>query len=435
MAVTARVRVRSPSMCVWTPGLTMALARAPLVNVVDKVGAGPRGPRREARGGVALQRHGGGWRGPEVAGRREAWSTTFGAAEVAELRGAVDLVGARLARVADGVGGGPQAAAAAAAEVLGDARAEGVCAEARRGMPRVAAAMAAARREVVPPPGEAGRLGFYVVRGLPVQEWGAEEAALAYWVLGSFVGAAVSQNARGHLLGHVRDAGLDPGDPRTRLYATRAAQPYHTDSADVVGLLCLRAAAEGGASSVTSSVAIHDALLAAERADVVQTLSEPFVVDRKGEVPAGCGPTYPMPVFHRYAGAHGEDLLTCVYARGFIEAAQGKPGVPELTPAQVEALDCFDALAADPALRLDMNLEPGDVQLLHNHSCVHARSAFRDHPEDDRKRHLLRLWLAPPDDRPLPDYFAARYGSVLPGRRGGIRCPGFPLTYSLDPAH
>lgn len=354
--------------------------------------------------------------GPEVASRPGAWSWTLDAGEVAELRLAVDAV-------RDALGGG-----GLSASVLTDGSAGGACSRARALMPRVGRGMEAAREAVVQGP------GFYVVRGVPVEQWGSEDAALAYWVLGSYVGAAVPQNAQGDLLGHVRDAGLDPGDPRTRLYATRAAQPYHTDSADVVGLLCLRAAAQGGGSSFTSSIAIHDALLEAGRADVVRTLSEPFAVDRKGEIPAGCGPTYPMPVFHRHAGPRGEDLLTCVYARGFIEAAQRQPGVPGLTAAQREALDCFDALAADPALRLDMHLAPGDVQLLHNHAIVHARDAFVDAPDESLKRHLLRLWLAPPDGRPLPPYFAARYGSLTPGRRGGIRCPGAQPAVSLDPA-
>ena len=43
-----------------------------------------------------------------------------------------------------------------------------------------------------------------------------------------------------------------------------------------------------------------------------------------------------------------------------------------------------------------MELQPGDIQLVHNHTILHDRTAFEDYPEPERKRHLLRLWLAPP---------------------------------------
>ena len=77
-------------------------------------------------------------------------------------------------------------------------------------------------------------------------------------------------------------------------------------------------------------------------------------------------------------------------------------------------------------------LAPGDIQLLHNHQILHARSAFTDWPEPERKRHLLRLWLSPANGRPLPQVFAERYGSTEPGHRGGIRCPGVTPYVPLD---
>ena len=60
------------------------------------------------------------------------------------------------------------------------------------------------------------------------------------------------------------------------------------------------------------------------------------------------------------------------------------------------------------------------------------RTAFEDHPEPDRKRHLLRLWLAPPNARPLPKVFAERYGSITPGERGGVVVPGSQPTIPFD---
>jgi hypothetical protein len=71
-----------------------------------------------------------------------------------------------------------------------------------------------------------------------------------------------------------------------------------------------------------------------------------------------------------------------------------------------------------------MRLEPGDLQFVHNHTLLHDRTAFVDWPEPERRRHLLRLWLAVPGARPLPEVFAQRYGSVTVGARGGIVVPG-----------
>ena len=71
-----------------------------------------------------------------------------------------------------------------------------------------------------------------------------------------------------------------------------------------------------------------------------------------------------------------------------------------------------------------MEFLPGDMQVVHNHTLLHDRTAFEDWPETERQRHLLRLWLAPTEARPLPPVFAQRYGSVVPGDRGGVLVKG-----------
>lgn len=268
--------------------------------------------------------------------------------------------------------------------------------------------------------------GFVLIRGLPVKSMSREDAALAYWGIGMYFGRAVSQNAQGHLLGHVKDLGRDPAKPDTRIYQTNARHRYHTDSCDIVALLCLRPAKRGGASSIVSSTTVYNEMLARDPGLVAELL-QPLYVDRKGEVPDGKGPHYRMAVFHWHKG-----LLSTIYARDFIEGAQRFPHVPSLTERQVAAMDLLDELSADPALRLDMHLAPGDMQFLHNHQILHARTAYEDHPEPERRRHLLRLWLSPPNGRPLPAVFAERYGSVEIGRRGGIQVPGTQLVTPLE---
>ncbi len=72
--------------------------------------------------------------------------------------------------------------------------------------------------------------GFLLMRGLPVERWSLREAATAYFGLGAHIGSARSQNAKGHVLGHVQDLGLDAHDPNVRIYQTSARQTFHTDS-------------------------------------------------------------------------------------------------------------------------------------------------------------------------------------------------------------
>jgi len=256
--------------------------------------------------------------------------------------------------------------------------------------------------------------GFALLRGLPVARWGTHLCAVAFYGLGVHIGRPRTQNAQGHLLGHVRDLGLRSGDPNVRIYQTHERQTFHTDSADVVGLLCLQTAKSGGLSALVSSITLYNELRA-RRPDLARRLFAPFATDRRGEVPPGAKPYFTIPIFNWYA-----DALSAIYQRQYIDSAQRFADAPRLTPKDIEALDLLDALTDDPALNLTMTLERGDLQFVHNHTLLHDRTAFEDYPEPERRRYLLRLWLAPEGARPLPPVFAQRYGSVVPGARGGV---------------
>jgi hypothetical protein len=226
------------------------------------------------------------------------------------------------------------------------------------------------------------------------------------------------QNAAGHLLGHVKDLGRSSDDPNTRIYQTRERQTHHTDSCDVVALMCLQTAKSGGLSSLVSSTTIFNEMRR-RRPDLLSVLMEPIETDRRGDVPEGGKQYFKIPVFNYNGG-----LVSAIYQRQYIESARRFAGVAPLTPLQIEALDLLDQLANDPTLNLTMELQPGDVQLVHNRTILHDRTAFEDYAEPERKRHLLRLWLAPAGARELPDVFAERFGSTTPGDRGGVVVPG-----------
>jgi hypothetical protein len=95
--------------------------------------------------------------------------------------------------------------------------------------------------------------GFILFKGLPVTEWGNRKSAVAYMGLGTYLGYFVSQNSRGHVLGHVKDLGEDANQiDKVRIYRTNARQFFHADDADLVGLLCVAKALEGGESDLVS---------------------------------------------------------------------------------------------------------------------------------------------------------------------------------------
>ena len=163
------------------------------------------------------------------------------------------------------------------------------------------------------------------------------------------------------------------------------------------------------------------------RPDLASLLFDPIATDRRGEVPEGEKPYFEIPVLSWHEG-----YLTGMYQRQYIDSAQRFPDAMRLTSAHIDALDLFDEIANDPKLCLGMQLQPGDMQFVHNHSLLHDRTGFRDWPDPKDRRHLLRLWLSVPGDRPLPECFRQRFGSITVGDRGGIITPGTKLDAPLD---
>jgi hypothetical protein len=335
------------------------------------------------------------WYGPEIA-KRNDWIMPLGAAEVAEIEAATRALVARDADIA-------------------------VLKPRDFPLPTLGARLRARVDEEV----LNGR-GFLLLRGLPVERWSIRESATAFFGLGAHLGSARSQNGKGHVLGHVQDLGMDVNDPNVRIYQTHERQTYHTDSCDIVGLLCLKTAKSGGLSALVSSTTIFNEMRR-RRPDLLELLFQPIATDRRGEVPEGQKPFFEIPVFNWHQG-----FLTAIYQRQYIDSAQRFPEAPRHTPELIEALDMFDTLANDPALNTFMEFKPGDVQLVHNHTMLHDRTGFEDWPEPERRRHLLRLWLAAERARPLPEIFAQRYGQVTVGDRGGIIVRGTRLQAPLQ---
>ena len=245
---------------------------------------------------------------------------------------------------------------------------------------------------------ENGR-GFLVLRGVPVERYTDEEINALYYGVGLHLGQPVRQNPRGDLLGLVMNVG-DQSKKTTRVYETNAYLPYHTDPSDVVGLLCVRKAKEGGLSSLVSVGAIYNEILR-RRPELLGLYYRQWYCAHlcvEGDAP---GLT---PIFSYHQGK-----LTCRYLRQYLELGHEQAGLP-LSPVEIEALDLFDEVIHLPELRLDMMLEPGDMQFANNYAVLHSRNGFEDHEAADQRRKLLRLWLKMPNARELAPEFPGRNG-------------------------
>ncbi|KAJ5340419.1 hypothetical protein N7541_009543 [Penicillium brevicompactum] len=284
--------------------------------------------------------------------------------------------------------------------------------------------------------------GFFLFRGLPVREWDLQKCATAYMGLGTYLGYFVSQNGRGHVLGHVKDLGEDPTKTdRVRIYRTNARQYFHTDGADFVGLLCIAKSLSGGESDIASTHHVFNTLQESHP-DVAQTLCEPnWYFDRKGEVSEGEEEWIRGSIF--YLENDRSDSPPRVYAKfdpmNVTSLARFNSGpnarIPPLSEKQKYALDVFEKTCAE--LSLHMILAPGDIQFLSNAQVFHARTAYTDHPpgavdEDGlpaRRRHLMRLWLAAPESE---GGWRLPYHDTLQKKRGGIQVNDTAPVCPLD---
>jgi hypothetical protein len=239
--------------------------------------------------------------------------------------------------------------------------------------------------------------GFVVVKGLPIDRYTEQEACMIYWGLGTHIGRPIPQKVQGGLLYSVRDEGYnlerDYGSAGVRTSKTTAGFNYHTDSPsmlaghtpDIVCLLALQSAKSGGESAILSANTVHNVILR-ERPEYLDRLYAPYHMDRRAELPPGEPPTLPVPVF-AYSGQ-----LAVRYLRFYITKGHEVAGAP-LTPEDTEPLDYLDGVMRRPQLPVTFEMERGDMQFVNNIFILHSRAEYQDHPEPERKRHYMRLWL------------------------------------------
>jgi alpha-ketoglutarate-dependent taurine dioxygenase len=173
---------------------------------------------------------------------------------------------------------------------------------------------------------------------------------------------------------------------------TNVEQNFHTDNSynnvapHYVGLMCVRTAMEGGVSGIVSFATAHEEMRR-RHPELLERLYQPFYFDRQREH----APDDVMTTFHPML----EDRDGRLVARlSHFQVKNGhKIAGVEIDADGAAALQAFEAILNEPGMSARFQFEPGQMQLIDNRALGHKRTAFRDWPESERKRLLVRLWL------------------------------------------
>ena len=235
-------------------------------------------------------------------------------------------------------------------------------------------------------------IGFVILDRLPVEGLTEQESKGLYWLLMSILGKTVAQNFNGVVLYDVVDTGQKTAPGKgVRGSKTNQGQGYHTDNSyglppNYVSLFCLREAMEGGISGLISFYTAHNILLK-ECPDLLSRLYESFYFERHREHAPDDNPVSVKPIFEYDGNNLGVSLSTDRVRSGY--ALLEKPLDNETTA----ALAGLDEVLERPGLGKSFAFERGQIQIVNNRKLGHRRTAFKDWPEEDRKRHLVRIWV------------------------------------------
>jgi len=275
----------------------------------------------------------------------------------------------------------------------------------RLGLPRYGAdEFAKMRAELLDGAGFVLIQGFLALSGDSFDRGSAAERLRRF---GAELGRLLPQNAKQETLVDVADF-TDEDAFDDRGYRSPGELTPHTDPPPLIVLLCLRPALQGGTNRLVGADSIRHAIRE-ENPNLLSLLEDGFPFFMPDEMTPGAGRVRGvMPIFLEGSGG-----MSCLYYRPFIERAAEVSGTP-LPKQAVEALDLFDRFASDPTLQVLYTLEPGELLILNNFRVLHARDEYRDWPEKDKRRHLLRLWL---DADWIPDPGPAHAGRRNPMAR------------------
>ena len=251
-------------------------------------------------------------------------------------------------------------------------------------------------------------IGISVLRGIPLHNLSVEDTELLYAGITSHIGKMINQDTKGTLVGHVYDQGVSYESIEVRGYTTNAQLTPHCDSGDLLGLLCVRPAREGGINNFSCSMAIYNKLFETHPEFLI-SLYQGFHYNIRGNGPLGQNrdiTSHRVPVFSFHQGK-----LSCRYNQKAILTAEELENSTPLSSLEKKAINYVAELAMQDEIRFDTYLEAGDLALINNNTVLHNRESFVDYDEADMKRLMMRQWINLPKARDLTFDFADHYNT------------------------
>ncbi len=251
-------------------------------------------------------------------------------------------------------------------------------------IPKTCRFMQEIRERLDEPPGVA------VIERMPLEKISNKQAIDIFWTIGQVVGQQVAQKWDGTMIYHVRDTGAQYTYGVRGSY-TNVELLFHNDNAfgkalpHYVGLMCIRPSFKGGLSRFCSLYSVHNQMLN-RYPHQLKRLYEPVYWDRQAEHAEGEPVVALAPVFR----FENNRLLT----RANPSLVMKGYDVAEIK-IDAEAFDAISALkevSEDPSLWFELPIERGHLQYINNIDIAHYRSEIIDHPDPDKKRHLVRSW-------------------------------------------
>ena len=235
-------------------------------------------------------------------------------------------------------------------------------------------------------------IGFAIIDRLPVDEIDTETLKKLYWLMMNMIGQTVAQKWDGTMVYDVTDTDLrtESGNG-VRSSKTNQGQGYHVDNAfnlppNFVGLFCLETAVEGGTSGLISFETVYNRLLDYHR-DVIPRLYQTFHYDRQQEHAPGDSLTLEKPMVE-YNGK----TIAFNFSPRLVQQGYDVAGV-EMDAEAKAALDALRSITESSGLGKTFKFERGQIQIANNRKLGHRRTAFTDHTDPNKRRHLVRTWI------------------------------------------
>ncbi len=250
--------------------------------------------------------------------------------------------------------------------------------------------------------------GFIILQGLPTakDDYTHQQVKKFFLEFSKCLGKPLIQNKNQDLIFDVKSIeGLTMSQANSRGPYVKESLPMHTDAGAILGMYCYAAADIGGDSLLASARVVHDEIKKM-RSDLLETLYQPYYVDRRNNEPVGALTYDISPVFAMY----GDDLM-CQYHQPFYTDAHTKcPELPPMTEQQKEALALFDKISLRDDIVFKTKLSEGCIIFINNEKILHGRATF-DYPQNQSARHLMRIWLV---TKAIQNTFPSFLGYPLP---------------------